>query len=291
MAERPTSERSLADPVPAVPSPRPADSPFLNGTGGLKELHIDRLAALAPPLLDIDAYVEEFGRSVVPAYRRGIADRELPADAGLARSIVPPATSVVRDFSHLAPRIPELIAEKCVGCMACVNACPDSAILGVVVREPELGGRIAAFTADQAEPTAAAASAASHFATTTKYGDVPARKGLDRGAFGIFVDPVHCKGCAECVEVCLALGHDALIMIDKVAEEAPRGESTLDRYERDIRFFRSLPPTPEPYRNDKALADLMLGEHAIGYVGGAGSCAGCGEATAIRMMVAVGMIT
>jgi pyruvate ferredoxin oxidoreductase beta subunit len=30
----------------------------------------------------------------------------------------------------------------------------------------------------------------------------------------------------------------------------------------------------------------MLGEHALGYVGGAGSCAGCGEATAIRMLVA-----
>jgi pyruvate/2-oxoacid:ferredoxin oxidoreductase beta subunit len=30
----------------------------------------------------------------------------------------------------------------------------------------------------------------------------------------------------------------------------------------------------------------MLGEHAVGYVGGAGSCAGCGEASAIRMMVA-----
>ena len=53
-----------------------------------------------------------------------------------------------------------------------------------------------------------------------------------------------------------------------------------------MRFFRSLPPTPDAYRNEKALADLMLGEHAIGYVGGAGSCAGCGEATAIRMMVA-----
>ena len=45
-------------------------------------------------------------------------------------------------------------------------------------------------------------------------------------------------------------------------------------------------PTPAEYRNDKALADLMLGEHAIGYVGGAGSCSGCGEATAIRMLVA-----
>src|SRR6185437_1142137 len=105
------------------------------------------------------------------------------------------------------------------------------------------------------------------------------------GAFGLFVDPVHCKGCAECVEVCAALGHDALIMIDKVAAE-PAGGSTLDRYARDVRLFRSLPPTPEVYRNDKALADLMLGEHAFGYLGGAGSCAGCGEGSAIRMMIA-----
>ena len=40
------------------------------------------------------------------------------------------------------------------------------------------------------------------------------------------------------------------------------------------------------YRNEKALADLMLGENAIGYVGGAGSCSGCGEASALRMLVA-----
>ena len=74
-------------------------------------------------------------------------------------------------------------------------------------------------------------------------------------------------------------------MIDKVAEE-PSGEGTVERYARDMRFFRSLPPTPDVYRNEKALADLLLGENAIGYVGGAGSCAGCGEATAIRQMVA-----
>src|SRR3972149_1438351 len=90
----------------------------------------------------------------------------------------------------------------------------------------------------------AGTTARSHFADTQKYGDVPARKGIARGQFGIFVDPIHCKGCAECVEVCAALGHDALIMIDKVAEEPATGESALDRFERDIRFFRSLPPTP-----------------------------------------------
>jgi pyruvate/2-oxoacid:ferredoxin oxidoreductase beta subunit len=82
------------------------------------------------------------------------------------------------------------------------------------------------------------------------------------------------------------LGHDALVMIDKVEDEPASGESTLERYSRDIAFFRSLPPTPAAYRNEKALADIMLGEHALGYVGGAGSCAGCGEATALRMVVA-----
>src|SRR3989304_2007255 len=78
--------------APAVPGPPPDDTPFVKEAGELKESHSDRLAPIAPPLLDIDAYVEEFGRSVVPAYRRGGADREVPAHAGLARRIIPPAT-------------------------------------------------------------------------------------------------------------------------------------------------------------------------------------------------------
>jgi pyruvate/2-oxoacid:ferredoxin oxidoreductase beta subunit len=169
--------------------------------------------------------------------------------------------------------------------MACVSACPDSAILGIAVPQGDLDTRVDAFAADQAAPPVAAASVRSHFVHTQKYAEVPAKRGLEPAAFGIFVEPIHCKGCAECVEVCAALGHDALFMTDKVDEDES-GETALDRAERDIRFFRSLPPTPAPYRNDKALADLMLGEHAIGYVGGAGSCAGCGEASAIRMMIA-----
>ncbi len=262
----------------------PDSAPLVKDAGEPKELHESRLGA-ALPVLDMHAYVEEFGRSVVPAYRRGIADLELPADAGLARSIIPPGTAATRDFSRLAPRIPEFILDKCVGCMACVAACPDTAILARVLPEAEVESLVDGFAATQPDRVLAAATARTHFAPTSKYGDVPARKGFDRGSFGIFVDPIHCKGCAECVEVCAALGHDALIMVDKVAEE-PSGESTLERFGRDMRLFRALPPTPEVYRNDKALADLLLGEHAIGYLGGAGSCAGCGEATAIRQMVA-----
>src|SRR5665811_1451498 len=103
----PIAERSSSTLVAAPGPVDPDRGIFVKDVGELKEAHLDRLATISPPLLDIDAYVEEFGRSVVPAYRRGVADLELAADAGLARSIIPPGTAAVRDFSRLAPRIPE----------------------------------------------------------------------------------------------------------------------------------------------------------------------------------------
>lgn len=278
--------RVPSPPTPASPPREPMSEtlPLEKEAGGPKELHDLRLG-LVQPLLDVDAYVADFNADVVLAYRRGIADAELPADVGLARSILPPGTAATRDFSRLAPQIPEFLAERCVGCMACVSACPDSAIVALVTPQSALEPAIAAFADGQLDPDTATTTARSHFVTTDKYATVPAKRGIEPGAFGLFIEPVHCKGCAECVEVCAALGHDALLMIDKVSTEAG-GESTLERFERDARFLRTLPPTPPVYRNDKALADLMLGEHAFGYVGGAGSCAGCGEASAIRMLVA-----
>ncbi|HEX2883934.1 MAG TPA: thiamine pyrophosphate-dependent enzyme [Candidatus Limnocylindria bacterium] len=264
------------------------EEPLIKQPKEAKELHEARLSQSAAVVFDAHAYVDDFNSVVVDAYRAGTADAGLPADVGVARSVIPPGTAATRDFSGLAPQIPEFISDKCVGCMTCVNVCPDTAILGVAqppsLLEPMIGSFVAA-SANGVSPDAVEAGVRSHFATTTKYATVPEKRGNEPAQFGIFVNPTHCKGCAECVEVCHELGYDALRMVDKVAEE-PSGESTVDRYARDYRFFRALPPTPEVYRNDKALADLMLGEHAHGYVGGAGSCSGCGEATALRMLVA-----
>jgi len=232
---------------------------------------------------DLHLYVGDFDQDVLGAYRA--ADGDVAADRGVARSIVPPGTAATRDFSHLAPKIPELIADRCLGCMSCVSTCPDTAILGVALPTSQVHERTSEFASAEPFPSRAEETARAHFAETRKYGEVPAKRGLEPALFGVFVDPVHCKGCGECVEVCAALGYDALRMVDKVPD-GPGGEATLDRYARDMRFFRTLPITPPEYRNEKALADLMLGEHAIGYVGGAGSCSGCGEGTAIRMLVA-----
>jgi len=66
-----------------------------------------------------------------------------------------------------------------------------------------------------------------------------------------------------------------------------KDEETLPRYRQAFNFFRVIGPTPKEYINERALADCMLAEaSALLYVGGAGSCMGCGEATAIRMMLA-----
>ena len=237
------------------------------------------------PMLDVRAYVEGFDATVVGPYQSGVASELLPADPGVARSIMPPGTAATRDFSTLAPQIPRFIADACVGCMACVNACPDTAILATAQPVSRLTAATDAFAADTTAPDTTRRRLNERFVETQKYATLPERRGHEPALFGVFVDPVHCKGCGECVEVCAHLGHDALVMVDKQPASSEHA-STVDNYAEDVNFLRSLGPTPPEYRNEKALADLMLGEHALGYVGGAGSCSGCGEATAIRMLVA-----
>ena len=86
--------------------------------------------------------IEDFNERVVRAYNDGTAEKGLAADDQLARSIIPAATGALRDFSYIAPDIPEFIAENCVGCMDCVTECPDTAILGKVAEPAILDERL-----------------------------------------------------------------------------------------------------------------------------------------------------
>ena len=64
----------------------------------------------------------------------------------MARSLVPAGTATLRDFSYIAPDIPEYIPDNCTGCMDCVTLCPDTAILGKVLGESEFEKRLAAIS-------------------------------------------------------------------------------------------------------------------------------------------------
>lgn len=216
--------------------------------------------------------VADFNERVVGAYNNGTAEKGLEADHQVARSIIPAGTGALRDFSYIAPDIPEFIGENCVGCMECVTECPDTAILGKVVEPPVLERHLAGI-ADEGERQIMAAQ----WSVTNKYYTVLEKKGVGGGRFGIFIDPTKCKGCAECVDACG--DHDALKMVRK-------NDENMRWYQTAFHFYRGVPETPAKFINEKALADMMLAERSLLYVGGAGSCMGCGEATALRMMLA-----
>src|SRR6476469_10804800 len=90
-----------------------------------------------------------FFDTVLPLYEKGVGDIELDADLDTARSAIPAASGGVRDFSFIAPEIPEFISSNCVGCMDCVTECPDTAILGKVIPKSQMEAAFARMPPDE----------------------------------------------------------------------------------------------------------------------------------------------
>jgi pyruvate/2-oxoacid:ferredoxin oxidoreductase beta subunit/NAD-dependent dihydropyrimidine dehydrogenase PreA subunit len=215
---------------------------------------------------------QDFFDRVVAAYEHGTAEQSLPADLGTARSFIPAGTAAARDFSYIAPDIPEFIPGNCTACMECVTECPDTAILGKVIEVDRWQA-----TRDAIADPAERDFVASQWAKTGKFHDFYAKKKEPPGMFGIVIDPTKCKGCAECVTVCGS--RNALKMIRK-------DERNMPLYRKGFDVYRKLGDTPKRYIQERLLSDMMLAGRTLLYVGGAGSCMGCGEATALRMMLA-----
>ena len=193
------------------------------------------------PILDVD----DFNDRIIRAYEDGVAEKDLPADLTVARSLVPAGTATLRDFSYVAPEIPEYIVPECTGCMDCVTQCPDTAILGKVLAEPDLETKLA-----EIENEDDRAMFEAQWSKTRKYYDGPIKKGKEGGRFSILIDPSKCKGCAECVTVC---DDEALKMI-------PKTEKVMEDIRKSHRMFKEFGPSDESYINDNLLIDMMLKE-------------------------------
>ena len=220
-------------------------------------IDLDNEDGLTPPNFETLLNIEDFNERIVGGYNTGTGEQGLPADLTVARSLMAPGSGALRDFSYIAPEIPEFIPENCVGCMDCVTECPDTAILGKIATQEELDKLLAKTTdPDQKEYLR------KQFVETAKYHKNFEKKGKEGAYFGIFIDPTKCKGCAECVEVCS--DKDALKMIDKTPEN-------LEEYRSGWKFYNDLPESPPEYLIEKSVQDMMLAEKSLLYVGGAGS--------------------
>ena len=238
--------------------------PFNNNSYGT--LVDDGYKKVKLPVLDVD----DFNERIIRAYEDGTAEKQLPADLSVSRSLIPAGTATLRDFSYVAPEIPEYINENCTGCMDCVTLCPDTAILGKVVGEQEFETRLAKIETEEDRELFKKTA----WSEPSKYYAGPKKKTGEGGKFSIIIDPSKCKGCAECVTVC---DDDALKMVQKT-------DDLMNDISKVHRMFKEFGPSDERYVSDKLLIDMMLKEETHIYVGGAGSCAGCGEGSALRMM-------
>ncbi|MBF0178440.1 MAG: thiamine pyrophosphate-binding protein [Magnetococcales bacterium] len=217
-------------------------------------------------------------REVMDAYNSGASSNQ-PADRFVACSVIPAGTGSYRDFSYIAPDLPEYTASNCVACMECVQNCPDSAIWGKVLPQENVDATLVGFPDEKDKKLLQ-----DQLVQTTKFWKTyEKKKGKATDApggawFGIFVDPTKCKGCGECVTACG--DHGALAMIKKTPVNLPYFFTMWE-------FYKKAPQTPETYINPKLKVDIMLRDGANQYVGGAGSCMGCGETSAYRQLLAM----
>ena len=198
----------------------PDRTPLIKEAGELKEAHESRLAVLAPPIFDVDRTSRISGdRSCPPtgAASRTMSSRPMSAwRAASSRRHVRDAR--LQRARAADPRVPPRQVRRLHGLRQCLprhapswpspSRSPTSSRGSTPSRRPSRSRPLAA---DHAR---------AHFAPTTEVRRRPGAQGRpEPAAFGIFVDPVHCKGCAECVEVCTPSATTRCCMIDKVADE------------------------------------------------------------------------
>ncbi|WP_210417023.1 2-oxoacid:acceptor oxidoreductase family protein [Brenneria corticis] len=119
-------------------------------------------------------------------------------------------------------------------------------------------------------------------ARTRPFFDAAEKAGAGSGGlYAVAVDPWKCTGCLECVSVC---GPGALVPRD---QDAPLHQTLQTRFG----FMTSLPKTPARFYADALKPDgdikrlLLNPENYYATTGGHGGCRGCGEVTAIRLVV------
>jgi pyruvate ferredoxin oxidoreductase beta subunit len=228
--------------------------------------HIDSSASIDSKSRDMS----KFDELVLNPYLHGQGDYGVKADELAARSLIPPSTAKSRSFAAISPEIPAFDPNGCTACMECVILCPDIAIRTRAIPQDELDEHL-----DKVEDPKLRQDLQAQFFKTRKLWNAFESKGQTPAYFSLWIDPDRCKGCGVCVEVCGS--RNALKMRQKDPVQ-------MKTYAEGMNFIKSkLPPTGEEYLNEKRITDLFMQEHCWVNEGGAGSCAGCGEVTAMNM--------
>ena len=169
-------------------SARPAQQQLLRHAGG------PRLQASALPVLD----VLDFNERIIRGYEEGDAEKDLPADLSMARSLVPAGHGQPPRLQQRRPGDPGLHRRELHRLHGVRHRVPRHGDPGQGPGRAGAGGE--ARGPSRTRPTASVF--APQWSKPRKYYDGPEKQGKPGGRFAIIIDPSKCKGCAECVTVC-----------------------------------------------------------------------------------------
>jgi pyruvate-ferredoxin/flavodoxin oxidoreductase len=122
-------------------------------------------------------------------------------------------------------------------------------------------------------------------AKTSPFFDLPeSRTRGSGGLLSVTVNPEACKGCNICVEVCP----------DGALRTVHQDERVVERLRRNWRLWRELPDTDDRYVDIASLEEgigilpslLLKKDNYLSMLGGDGACMGCGEKTALHLVLA-----
>ncbi len=263
------------------------------------------------------------------------------ADPFAALSVMPAASSALRDMTAIRFEVPEFVPANCTGCNKCWTQCPDAAIPGLVNTPGEILDAAIRVATREDRPLDRIHQVSRHLAAEvhstleavplesfgetlrTSYDNLVGKLGwdperraeLDRdfaavyevaadfpvavtapfwqlpesreagsgGLLSITINPYACKGCNICVDVC---PDEALVTVRQ-------DDETVERLRHNWRLWEELPDTDDRYINvidvDEGigvLPSLLLKKDVYrSMVGGDGACMGCGEKTAVHLVV------
>jgi pyruvate ferredoxin oxidoreductase beta subunit len=215
---------------------------------------------------------DDFNDIVIESYNNDQKANSLAAYHFFARSQMPPGTAKKRDLANFSEEIPFLNTQKCSACLQCIALCPESTVHAKVVQENETEFFLDNFTQDKEKLT----FLRNQFIKTGKFQVLSKKNGQESGELYIAIDPSKCKGCALCLNVC---EDGAFTMVKK-------NEKVLNKTKSIFDFYNDLPETEQFYYRENETYGAIFSPEAHLYSGGVDSCAGCGETTALNMMLA-----
>ena len=221
---------------------------------GLAEVEIPAEAGIgdvAVPVVPAEA--PEFVRTVTSVIIGGRGDT-LPVSALPVDGTFPTGTTRWEKRS-IADEIPIWDPEICIDCARCALVCPHAVIRIKYVSEEDLKGAPAGFPHRE-----------------TKGKDFPDHRLV------IQVAPDDCTGCAVCVDVCPANSKEV------VRHKAINMEPKDDHLERERERFDFFLQLPEFDRREVAIGTLKGSQALQPLFEFSGACSGCGETPYLKLM-------